>query len=273
MCSTESHKGKKHLLTEHLEQSKTSLFQMLYNAFLFEEFIEGPTNKLAFDTCEAIVGQLGDSKHNPLFLYGASELGKTHLIQAVGQAVLDRSPNARVMYLTAAQIVAEFADASQQQQQIEQLNLGCRDLDLLLIDDFEFLVGKSSHLDNFFRIVNELFKESKQIIIASNLYPQEIVELDARLLSQLPRALFIEVQPPELENRVDILLRYSKLHQYELSHDFALCIAQQVIGNVNELEDALNQVIAAAKIHGTAINIKVIKETLKDKFTLRVKKD
>lgn len=270
MTSQELHDDSKNQLSELLVQSEANQLQPLNKSFLFQEFVEGPTNKVAFEVCKAIVDQLGDSKHNPLFLYSASGLGKTHLIQAVGHAVLNRLPNARVMYLNAAQIVSEFA-AALKQPQIEQLNLVYRDLDLLLIDNIELLVGQSSHLDDFFRIVKELLKKSKQIIIASNLYPQEIIELDARLLSQLPRALFIEIEPPELENRVDILLRYSKLHHHELSRYCAICIAQQVYGSVRDLENALDQVIAATKLQGVGISIEIIKEVIKDQFTLRVK--
>ena len=245
-------------------------FKKLSKGLLFKEFVEGPTNKLAFETCKAIVDQLGDSKHNPLFLYGGSGLGKTHLIQAVGHAVLHKMPNASVMYLTAAQIVTEFANESQPQR-VGQLSQGYRDLDLLLIDDFELLAGKSSHLDDFFNMVNDLLKEFKQVVIASNLYPKKIDALDANLLSQLSSALSVEIEPPELENRVDILLRHSKQHNYELPNDFALCIAQHVLGSVRELEDALNQVIAAAKIQGVEISIEIIQETLKDQFPLRAK--
>lgn len=270
MNSTEVHENNKHQLSEHLELSETSQFKPLTKGFLFEEFVEGTSNKLAYEACKAIVDALGDSKHNPLFLYGASSLGKTHLMQAVGHAVFHKEPNATVMYLSASEIVTEFADTSQLQR-VDQLRANYRNIDLLLIDDFELLAGKSSAFDAFFKIINDLSKESKQIVIASNLYPNEISAVDANLLSKLPSTLFIEVEPPELENRVDILLRYAKQHHYELPDDFALCIARKVIGNVKELETALDQVIAAAKLQSIEINIGLIKETLKDQFKLRIK--
>lgn len=268
MNSPDSHENNQHQLAVHLDRSETFHFQPLNKGFVFEEFIEGPTNKLAFETCKAIVDQLGDCKHNPLFLYGASGLGKTHLIQAVGHAVLDRLPDTTVMYLTAEQIVSEFTDASQLQE-VGQFSKAYRNVDLLLIDDFNCLAGKSRNLDTFLKLIRDLLRESKQIIIASNLYPKEINQIDEGLLSQISSALSIAIEPPELENRVDILSRYSKMHGHELSRDGALCVAKQVVGNVGELEEALNQVITAAKVQGVEMSIELIKDVLKDQFALR----
>ena len=268
MKSTECNKDNKHQLIEHLKQTQTSQFKPLNKGFLFHEFVEGPTNKVASETCKAIVDQLGDSKHNPLFLYGASGLGKTHLIQAVAQAVLHKTPNASVKYLTAAQIIYEFANESQPQR-VDQFSKGCRNADLILIDDFQYLAGKSQSLDTFFKLIRDVLSEFKQIIVASNLYPKEINEIDADLLSQIPNALSIAIEPPELENRIDILLRLAKLIDYVLPRDCALCIAKQVLGNISELEKALNQVVTAANLQGIEVSIELIKDVLKDQFALR----
>lgn len=262
MNSADSHENNQHQLVEHLGRSEIFQFQPLNKGFVFEEFVEGSTNKLAFETCKAIVDQLGDSKHNPLFLYGASQLGKTHLIQAVGHEVLDRLPNASVVYLP-------LASTSKLKRMVDRLSKSYRNIDLLLIDDFQCLADKSQSPDSFFKLIRDLMNESKQIIITSDLYPKEINEIDASLLSQIPSALSIAIEPPELENRIDILLRYSKLDGQELSRDCALCIAKQVIGNVGELEEALNQVINTAKVQGVEMSIELIKDVLKDQFALR----
>ncbi|AXI04307.1 chromosomal replication initiator protein DnaA [Aquirhabdus parva] len=242
----------------------------LNKGYVFQEFVEGPTNKMAFETCKTVVNQLGDSKHNPLFLYGATGLGKTHLMQAVGHAVLDKSPNARVMYMTSEQFVSGFVTALQQQR-IDKFKKDCRTLDLLLVDDIQFLAGKAASLEEFFNTFNELLTESKQIILTSDRYPKEITEMDARLVSRFSWGLSIAVEPPELENRVDILLRKAKSSDYELPRNCALFIAQQVQANVRELEGALNKVIATARFKGVDISIEIIKEALKDQISIRAR--
>ncbi|HEY4714131.1 MAG TPA: chromosomal replication initiator protein DnaA [Aquirhabdus sp.] len=242
----------------------------LNKGYVFQEFVEGPTNKMAFETCKTVVDQLGDSKHNPLFLYGATGLGKTHLMQAVGHAVLDRNPSARVMYMTSEQFVSGFVTALQQQR-IDKFKKDCRTLDLLLVDDIQFLAGKAASLEEFFNTFNELLTESKQIILTSDRYPKEITEMDARLVSRFSWGLSIAVEPPELENRVDILLRKAKLSDYELPRNCALFIAQQVQANVRELEGALNKVIATARFKGVEISVEIIKEALKDQISIRAR--
>jgi len=242
----------------------------LNKGYLFSEFVEGPTNKMAFETCKTVVDQLGDSKHNPLFLYGATGLGKTHLMQAVGHAVLDKNPSARVMYMTSEQFVSGFVTALQQQR-IDKFKKDCRTLDLLLVDDIQFLAGKAASLEEFFNTFNELLTESKQIILTSDRYPKEITEMDARLVSRFSWGLSIAVEPPELENRVDILLRKAKSSDYELPRNCALFIAQQVQANVRELEGALNKVIATARFKGVEISIEIIKEALKDQISIRAR--
>jgi chromosomal replication initiator protein len=242
----------------------------LNKGYVFQEFVEGPTNKMAFETCKTVVEQLGDSRHNPLFLYGATGLGKTHLMQAVGHAVLDKNPSARVMYMTSEQFVSGFVTALQQQR-IDKFKKDCRTLDLLLVDDIQFLAGKSASLEEFFNTFNELLTESKQIILTSDRYPKEITEMDARLVSRFSWGLSIAVEPPELENRVDILMRKAKLNDYELPRNCALFIAQQVQANVRELEGALNKVIATARFKGIEIGIEIIKEALKDQISIRAR--
>jgi len=242
----------------------------LNKGYLFSEFVEGPTNKMAFETCKTVVDQLGDSKHNPLFLYGATGLGKTHLMQAVGHAVLDKNPSARVMYMTSEQFVSGFVTALQQQR-IDKFKKDCRTLDLLLVDDIQFLAGKAASLEEFFNTFNELLTESKQIILTSDRYPKEITEMDARLVSRFSWGLSIAVEPPELENRVDILLRKAQVSNYELPRNCALFIAQQVQANVRELEGALNKVIATARFKGVEISVEIIKEALKDQISIRAR--
>jgi chromosomal replication initiator protein len=174
------------------------------------------------------------------------------------------------MYMTSEQFVSGFVSALQQQR-IDKFKKDCRTLDLLLVDDIQFLAGKAASLEEFFNTFNELLTESKQIILTSDRYPKEITEMDARLVSRFSWGLSIAVEPPELENRVDILLRKAKLSDYELPRNCALFIAQQVQANVRELEGALNKVIATARFKGVEISVEIIKEALKDQISIRAR--
>jgi len=247
-----------------------ALGRPLSPSFTFAQFVEGRSNQMAAQTCRKILNALGDAQHNPLFLYGPTGLGKTHLMHAVGNHLLSNQPDARVMYMTSEQFVGGFVGALQQGK-IDSFKKECRSLDLLLVDDIHLLAGKEASLVEFFHTFNSLLDESRQIILTSDRYPKELTELDPRLISRFSWGLSVAVEPPELETRIEILLKKASSSEVDLPRNCALFIAQQVIANVRELEGALNKVTATARFKGVDISLEIIKESLKDVLAIRAR--
>ena len=243
--------------------------RQLNPSFTFALFVEGRSNQMAAETCRRVLTQLGESQHNPLFLYGPTGLGKTHLMHAVGNALLQAKPNARVIYMTSENFVQDFVSALQRGK-IDEFKQNCRSLDLLLVDDIHLLTGKAS-LVEFFHTFNALLDESKQIILTSDRYPKELTELDPRLVSRFSWGLSVGVEPPDLETRIEILLRKAESNGIELPRNCALFIAQQVVANVRELEGALNKVVAISRFKGSSIDLEVVRESLKDVLAIRAR--
>ena len=244
--------------------------RLLNPLFTFSLLVEGRSNQMAAETCRKVLTQLGASQHNPLFLYGPTGLGKTHLMQAVGNALLQAKPNARVMYMTAESFVQDFV-SSLQQGKVEEFKKNCRSLDLLLVDDIHLLAGKEASLVEFFYTFNALLDESKQIILTSDRYPKELTELDARLVSRFSWGLSVGVEPPDIETRIEILLKKAENIGVDLPRNCALFVAQQVVANVRELEGALNKVVAISRFKGTDIDLDVVRESLKDVLAIRAR--
>ena len=249
---------------------KNNRKRLLNPLFTFSLFVEGRSNQMAAETCRKVLTQPGASQHNPLFLYGPTGLGKTHLMQAVGNALLQAKPNARVMYMTAESFVQDFVK-SLQQGKVEEFKKNCRSLDLLLVDDIHLLAGKEASLVEFFYTFNALLDESKQIILTSDRYPKELTELDPRLVSRFSWGLSVGVEPPDIETRIEILLKKAESNDVDLPRNCALFIAQQVVANVRELEGALNKVVAISRFKGTPIDLDVVRESLKDVLAIRAR--
>ena len=252
------------------EAAKANRKRLLNPLFTFSLFVEGRSNQMAAETCRKVLTQLGEPQHNPLFLYGPTGLGKTHLMQAVGNALLQAKPNARVMYMTAESFVQDFV-TSLQQGKVEEFKKNCRSLDLLLVDDIHLLAGKEASLVEFFYTFNALLDESKQIILTSDRYPKELTELDPRLVSRFSWGLSVGVEPPDIETRIEILLKKAESTGVDLPRNCALFIAQQVVANVRELEGALNKVVAISRFKGTSIDLDVVRESLKDVLAIRAR--
>lgn len=250
--------------------TKNTKKRQLNPLFNFALFVEGRSNQMAAETCRKVLTQLGESQHNPLFLYGPTGLGKTHLMQAVGNALLQAKPNARVMYMTAESFVQDFV-SSLQKGKVEEFKKNCRSLDLLLVDDIHLLAGKEASLVEFFYTFNALLDESKQIILTSDRYPKELTELDPRLVSRFSWGLSVGVEPPDIETRIEILLKKAESSGIDLPRNCALFIAQQVVANVRELEGALNKVVAISRFKGSAIDLDVVRESLKDVLAIRAR--
>lgn len=254
------------LPTLMVEQPKSSL----NDGSTFENFVLGKANQMAYAACQHVVSNLGDTGHNPLFLYGATGLGKTHLMQAIGHALLAVRPNARVLYMTSERFVGGFVSALQRGA-IDDFKKSCRSLDLLLIDDIHFLAGKGASLEEFFYTFNSLLESKSQIVLTSDRYPKEIPDLDDQLKSRFSWGLAVELEPPDLETRVSILRKKAELKNMELPKSSALFIAQHIQANVRELEGALNKVIAMANFQRKAIDIDMVKNALKDILAVRAR--
>lgn len=238
--------------------------------FTFENFVSGKSNQLAFAACHQVAEKPGSTGHNPLFIYGPTGLGKTHLMHSVGNAVLKANPNARILYITSERFVGDFVTALQRDLMNDFKRL-YRSLDVLLIDDIQFFAGKGRSQEEFFHNFNALLEGSRQIILTSDKFPREINDLDERLKSRFAWGLTLQVEPPELETRVAILMKKAEQNGVALPQPSAFFIAQHVQANVRELEGALNKVIATARFKGKSIDLDLVKESLKDVLAVRAK--
>lgn len=241
----------------------------LNRTFTFENFVEGKSNQLA----RAAAWQVADNpKHgyNPLFLYGGVGLGKTHLMHAVGNHLLKKNPNAKVIYLHSERFVADMVKALQLNA-INDFKRYYRSVDALLIDDIQFFANKERSQEEFFHTFNALLEGGQQIILTSDRYPKEIEGLEERLKSRFGWGLTVAVEPPELETRVAILMKKAEQAKVELPHDAAFFVAQRIRSNVRELEGALKRVIAHAHFTHQPISIELIRESLKDLLALQDK--
>lgn len=231
-------------------------------AFNFENFVSGRANQLA----RAAALQISDNPgvaYNPLFVYGGVGLGKTHLLQAIGNTVRQNNPDARIHYIHANDYVDDVVKAYLNKQ-FDDLKRRYMSLDLLLVDDIQFLAKKDRTQEEFFYVFNSLIENKKQIVITCDTFPKEITGLDDRLKSRFAWGLTVAVEPPELEMRVAILLAKAREDQVKLDESVAFFIAKQVRSNVRELEGALKRVVAFSRFHEKPITLDLVKEALRD---------
>ena len=228
----------------------------------FDNFVTGKANQLAF-AAAVQVAELPGASYNPLFVYGGVGLGKTHLIQAIGNQVKLNNPQAKICYMHAERYVSDVVRAYQSNK-FEEFKQYYHSLDILLIDDIQFFAGKQKTQEEFFYAFNTLVDSHKQVIMTSDTFPKEIAGLDSRLISRFGWGLTVAIEPPELEMRVAILLKKADLGGYVLDEAVAFFIAKHVNSNVRELEGALKRVEAYAKFHRRAITVDTAKEALKD---------
>ena len=237
--------------------------------FTFSSFVEGKSNQLALAASKQIAENPGGS-YNPLFIYGGVGLGKTHLMHAVGNALRLQKPNAKIIYLHSERFVADMVKALQLNA-INDFKRFYRSVDALLIDDIQFFAGKERSQEEFFHTFNALLEGGQQMILTCDRYPKEINGLEERLKSRFGWGLTVAVEPPELETRVAILIKKAHQAKVELPTDAAFFIAQRIRSNVRELEGALKRVIASAHFTGRAIDIDLIRESLRDLLALQDK--
>jgi chromosomal replication initiator protein len=230
--------------------------------FTFDNFVSGRANQLARAAALQIADNPGTA-YNPLFVYGGVGLGKTHLLQAIGNTVRLANPDARISYIHANDYVDDVVKAYLNKQ-FDDLKRRYMSLDLLLIDDIQFLAKKDRTQEEFFYVFNSLIENKKQIVITCDTFPKEISGLDDRLKSRFAWGLTVAVEPPELEMRVAILLAKAQAENVRLDENVAFFIAKQVRSNVRELEGALKRVIAFSRFHEKPITLELVKEALRD---------
>ena len=241
----------------------------LNKAFTFASFVQGKSNQLALAAAQQVADNPGGS-YNPLFLYGGVGLGKTHLMQAVGAAMLSQNPSAQVVYLHSERFVADMVKGLQLNA-INDFKRFYRSVDALLIDDIQFFAGKERSQEEFFHTFNALLESGQQMILTCDRYPKEIVGLEERLKSRFGWGLTVAVEPPELETRVAILMKKAAEADINVPEAAAFFIAQKIRSNVRELEGALKRVIANAHFTGQPITTPFIQECLKDLLALQDK--
>jgi chromosomal replication initiator protein len=245
------------------QQPSTDLPLNVFNPrYRFETFVIGSSNQLAYAASKSIAENPSGS-FNPLFIYGGAGLGKTHLIQAIGQQVRTERPEMKVVYMSADSFVNELI-TSIRYDRMQQFKDRYRSVDALLLDDIQFLAGKERTQEEFFHTFNALYESQRQIVFTSDAPPKDIPTLEERLRSRFEWGLIADIQPPDLETKVAILRKKAEERKLDLPHDVALFIADRVRSNIRELEGHLNRVAAYASLAGHDIDIDLTKEALKD---------
>lgn len=234
----------------------------LNSALAFENFVTGKANQLAHAAAMQVANFPG-TDYNPLFIYGGVGLGKTHLIQSIGNLIKKDNPQAKICYVHATNYISDVVRAFQTKK-FDEFKQFYNSLDLLLIDDIQFIADKPGTQQEFFYTLNSLIDTNKQVVITCDTFPKEISGIEARLTSRFSCGLTVAVEPPGLEMRVAILLQKSAAVNHPIKEDVAFFIAKHVRSNIRELEGALNRILAYAKFHKENITVESAKEALKD---------
>jgi len=233
--------------------------------YIFDTFVVGGNNKFAHSASLAVAESPGEA-YNPLYLYGGAGLGKTHLMHSIGHFVLEQNPNTKVLYVTSEQFTNEVIESirSGNSAAMTKLREKYRTVDVLLIDDIQFIIGKESTQEEFFHTFNVLHAAGKQIIISSDKPPKDMETLDERFRSRFEWGLTADIQAPDYETRMAILRKNAEIYDKEISDDIIQYIANNIKSNIRELEGALNKVIAFSKINKKELTIQLAEEALKD---------
>ena len=237
----------------------------LNSKYVFDTFVVGSNNKFAHSASLAVAESPGEA-YNPLYLYGGAGLGKTHLMHSIGHFILDQNPNMKVLYVTSEQFTNEVIDSirSGNAAAMTKLRDKYRTVDVLLVDDIQFIIGKESTQEEFFHTFNVLHSAGKQIIISSDKPPKNLETLDERFLSRFEWGLTADIQAPDYETRMAILRKNAEIYDKEISDDIIQYIANNIKSNIRELEGALNKVFAFAKINKLDLTLDIAEEAFKD---------
>lgn len=235
---------------------------MLNPRFTFDRFIIGSSNRLASAACMAVADNPAQA-YNPLFLYGGVGLGKTHLLHAIGNAALERDPEINVLYVSSEKFTNDLINAIRRQQ-TEEFRIRYRNIDILLIDDIQFIAGKDATQEEFFHTFNTLHTAGKQIVLSSDRPPKAILTLEERLRSRFEWGLIVDIQMPDYETRTAIMRTKAEQMTVDVPSDVIEFLAQRIQSNIRELEGSLNRVVAYAKLNGTSITIESAQAALSD---------
>jgi chromosomal replication initiator protein len=243
---------------------RASLFPTnLKQRYVFETFVRGKSNELAYAASLAVAESPGESSYNPLFLYGGVGLGKTHLMHSIGNFVFDMNPDMKIYYLSAETFTNEFI-SSIRNKETSQFKDKYRGLDLLLLDDVQFLEGKEETQEELFHTFNTLYNSNKQIVLTSDQPPKELKSLESRLVSRFAMGLICDITHPDFETRTAILEKKAEMERLDIPGEVIRFIAKNIASNIRDLEGALNKVTAFSRLTHTQINLDKAEEALKD---------
>lgn len=234
----------------------------LNSSYRFENFIESPSNRFAYKAAQAVVNKLGNRENNPLVIYSTPGLGKTHLLHAIGNQILQQNPGAKVLYMSGEEFVSEYIEALQNKSS-ESFRKKYRSLDCFLMDDIQFVAGKSASELEFFYTFNALFESRKQIVLSSDRTPQQL-DLDERLSSRLLSGIISEIKKPNLETRIAILRQKRDSINFDIGDDVISFIAEGIQTNIRELEGSLFRLVSYCSTHGVIPTIAIARELLSD---------
>ena len=232
--------------------------------YLFKNFIEGSNNEFAKNAAQAVAKSPGEPKFNPLTIYGGVGLGKTHLLHAIGNKVLEKEPNSNVVLVTSEQFTLDFVNSLRKNKTIE-FTKTYRRADVLLIDDIQFFRGKEQTQEQFFHTFNELYQSGRQIVMTSDRFPSEMKGLQDRLISRFQSGLSVDVQPPDFEIRVAILLEKSEQNGLNLKYDEIEFIARHVKNNIRDLEGAIIRILAKSSLMNKEIDFNLIRDVVQER--------
>jgi chromosomal replication initiator protein len=244
------------------ERPKASRVNNLIPRYNFENFVVGASNQFAHAASLAVANQPGEH-YNPLFIYGGVGLGKTHLINAIGHRIVDKRPALKVFYLSSESFMNELI-GSLRRDRMDEFKIRFRNIDVLILDDVQFIAGKERTQEEFFHTFNSLYESHKQIVITSDKFPKEIPALEDRLRNRFEWGLIADIQPPDVETRVAILQKKAEAEGVSLPHEVAIFLASHIDSNVRELEGSLTRLGAFASLTKTSITIDLAKEVLQN---------
>jgi chromosomal replication initiator protein len=244
------------------ERDKPQRPSNLVAKYTFENFVIGASNQFAHAACVAVANQPGDN-YNPLFIYGGVGLGKTHLVNAIGHQAAAHRPGLKVAYLSSESFMNELI-ASLRRDKMDEFKRKFRNVDILILDDVQFIAGKERTQEEFFHTFNSLYESHKQIVITSDKFPKEIPGIEDRLRNRFEWGLIADIQPPDMETRVAILQKKAEVERVHLPHDVAIFLASNIDSNVRELEGSLTRLGAFGSLTKAAITIDLAKDVLRN---------
>ena len=253
---------KKHPIEQPIRNGLHKASQ-LNNRYIFDNYIEGKSNQLAKAASLSVAESPGQTPFNPLLIYSETGLGKTHLLQAIGNSLLEISPNSKIVYLTSEKFMLDFITAIQNNKSAE-FSKQYRNVDMLLIDDVQFFQNKEQTQEQFFHLFNDLHHRGKQIVMTTDRHPNELRGLKNRLISRFQSGLIVDIQPPDLETRIAILMKKADSEGLEISFEIIEFIASSITENVRDLEGALIRLLAFASLKRQDINMILAKQVILD---------